>query len=146
MKMMEDEIDDAYALSGFMDLVKIVGYISFLISTIACFGMLAMAMYSIQTRIKEIGVRKVLGASPGQIVCTLSKSFLILIGVAVLIGVPVGYFLGDLFISNYAYRIVITPWLLLSGATILSLLGIITISTQTMSAARSNPVNALRAE
>lgn len=146
MKMMEDEIDDAYALSGFMDLVKIVGYISFLISTIACFGMLAMAMYSIQTRIKEIGVRKVLGASPGQIVFTLSKSFLILIGVAVLIGVPVGYFLGDLFISNYAYRIVITPWLLLSGATILSLLGIITISTQTMSAARSNPVNALRAE
>lgn len=146
MKRMNDEIDEAYVASGFMDLVTIVGYISFMLSTIACFGMLAMAMYSTRTRIKEIGIRKVLGASSAQIVLIISKSFLIMVGIAISIGLPIGYFLGDTFISSYAYRIEITVGMLMAGALLLAFLGIITIASQAVSAARNNPVDALRCE
>ena len=146
MKVMKDEIDEAYVASGFMDLVTIVGYISFLLTTIACFGMLAMAMYSTQTRTKEIGIRKVLGASSAQIVFIISRSFLIMVGVAIVIGLPIGYYLGDTFISNYAYRISITAGMMLTGALLLTLLGVFTIASQTVSAARNNPVDALRYE
>lgn len=145
-KMMEDEIDDAYTQSGFRDIVKIVGYISFLAVTLACLGMLGMAMYSTQTRIKEIGVRKVMGASSGQITFLLSRTFLILLGIAAFIGTPAGYFIGELFLSSYPYKAEITPWLLVTAISIVALSGIAMIGSQTWKAASSNPVKSLRYE
>ena len=145
-KMMATEIDDAYVESGFVDIVKIVGYVSFLAMTLACLGMLGMAMYSTQTRIKEIGVRKVMGASAGQITLLLSRSFLILIAMATVLGVPLGYFLGDSFLQTYAYRITISPGLVLIGVSTVALLGVLTIGSQTWRAAGDNPVNSLRYE
>jgi len=143
---MEGEIDQAYSDAGFNDVLAIVGYISFIAVSLACLGMLGMAMYGTRTRVKEIGIRKVMGAGVLDILLLLSRSFLILIGIAVVIGVPLSYLLGDLFLSNYAYRITITPGLMILGVTILMLLGILTICTQTMAAALANPVSSLRYE
>ncbi|HXR81050.1 MAG TPA: FtsX-like permease family protein, partial [Saprospiraceae bacterium] len=112
----------------------------------ACLGMLGMAMYAIQTRVKEIGVRKVMGASVSEITVLLSKSFTLLIAIAVLIAVPASFYMGDLFLSNYAYRAAITPWTLLFGVILVLVLGLITICSQTIRAAAANPVKSLRYE
>ena len=145
-KMMSDEIDDAYADAGFSDVLKFVGYVAFLALTLACLGMLGMAMYAAQTRVKEVGVRKVMGANVADITLLLSRSFMVLIGVAVIIAVPISVLLGDAFLSTYAYKITITPWLILFGAFLVTSLGLITIGTQTVRAALSNPVEALHYE
>ena len=145
-KMMEDEIDDAYRQAGFIDILNIVGYISVLAVTLACLGMLGMAMYSTQTRMKEIGVRKVMGASAEAITMLLSTSFLWLLGISALVAIPIGYFFGAQFLDTYAYKIEITPLLILSAVSIVGLLGIATICSQTWKAASSDPVKTLRYE
>ena len=146
MNSMTEEIDNAYSDSGFTDVLTIIGYIAFLAVSLACLGMLGMAMFTAQTRIKEIGLRKTLGASVTSVVFLLSKSFLILIGISIIIGAPISYYLGDMLISNYAYRITVTPWLMLSGISLLAFLGVAIISSQTVVAARRNPVESLRYE
>ncbi len=143
---MSDEIDNAYEQAGFFDILKIVGYTSFLIISLACLGMLGMAMYATQTRTKEIGVRKVMGASSGQITMLLSRTFLMLLGLASLIAAPAGYFFGQQFLNTYAYKIQITSGLLLAGVLIVGFLGLVVIVSQTWKAASANPVNSLRYE
>lgn len=145
-KMMEDEIDEAYTQAGFTDVLTIVGYIAFLAISLACLGMLGMAMYSTKTRMKEIGVRKVMGASSNEVAVLLSRTFLMLLAIAAVAGIPIGYFFGDLFLSTYAYKIQISPGLVLLGLGIVSGLGMITVWSQTWKAASSNPVKSLRYE
>jgi len=144
--MMEDEIDQAYVDAGFLDIISIVGYIAFLAICLACLGMLGMAMYASQTRVKEIGVRKVMGASVSDITLLLSRSFLWMIAIAMVIGTPISFFLGGLFLDNYAYKVEITIGLILFGISIIILLGLFTICSQTVKAALSNPVKSLRYE
>ncbi|MEK6783274.1 MAG: FtsX-like permease family protein [Bacteroidota bacterium] len=144
--MLEEEIDDAYRQAGMKDILIIVGYITFLAVTLACLGMLGMAMYATQIRVKEVGVRKVMGASVLDVVVLLSKSFMLLIGLAVVIGVPVSIFLGGFFLDLYAYKIQITPLLILTGISVIAVLGLLTICSQTIKAAVSNPVKSLRYE
>ncbi len=146
MQTMSDEIDRAYSDSGFTDVLTILGYIAFLSVSLACLGMLGMAMFTTRTKIKEIGLRKALGASVSNVVFLLSRSFLVLIGIGIILGTPIAYFLGDAIISNYAYRVTVTPWMLLSGIALLLALGVITISSQTIVAARRSPVKSLRHE
>lgn len=145
-KMMTDEIDDSYKNGGFYDVVKIVGYVCFLAITLACLGMLGMAMYSTQTRLKEIGIRKVMGADSRQVVFVLSRSFMWLIAFAVLIGVPLGYMISGMFLESFAYKIQISFALILTGVTTIVVLGVVTIASQTWRAAIVNPVNSLRYE
>jgi putative ABC transport system permease protein len=145
-RMMEEEIDDAYRQSGMHDLLVIIGYITFLAVTLACLGMLGMAMYASQIRIKEVGVRKVMGASVSDVVILLSKSFMWLIGIAVIIGLPISFLLGSLFLDSFAYRIEITPMLFVAGIAIITGLGLLIICTQTIKTAMSDPVKSLRYE
>lgn len=145
MMMMEDEIDEAYS-QGFTDVLKIVGYVCFLTITLACLGMLGMAMYSTQTRFKEIGIRKVMGADSWQVVLVLSKSFMTLIGISILVGGPAGWFLGTQFLEQFAYRIPLSFMIMFSGVAIIVVLGALTIASQTWKAASVNPVNSLRYE
>jgi putative ABC transport system permease protein len=145
-KMMTDEIADGYKNGGFYDIIKIVGYVSFLAITLACLGMLGMAMYTTQTRIKEIGIRKVMGAESLQVVVALSRSFFALILIAIIIGVPLGYTFGRLFLESFAYKIPISFILIGSGVIIIVVLGSLTIVSQTWRAATMNPVNSLRYE
>ncbi len=143
---MERDIDNTYVETGYTDIVKIIGYISFLAITLASLGMLGMVMYSTQLKIKEVGVRKVLGASVKDVTVLLSRSFVILIGISVLIGVPLGYILGNFFLQNFAFRISNTWLLVLLAIIIIGVIGFITICSQTIKAAMSNPVKSLRTE
>lgn len=145
-RMMDEEIDGAYHESGMHDLLVIVGYITFLAVTLACLGMLGMAMYATQIRIKEVGVRKVVGASVSDVVVLLSKSFMLLIGIAVIIGIPISFLLGSLFLDSFAYKIEITPMLFVAGIAIITGPGLLIICTQTIKTAISNPVKSLRYE
>lgn len=144
--MMEEEIDNAYVRAGFIDIRNIVGYISFLTITIACLGMLGMAMYAAQTRVKEIGVRKVVGASTLQIILLLGKSFFVLLTIAGAVAIPIGYYFGDTFLSTFHYRIAITPGLLLAAIGGVGLIALVTVCSQTWRAALVNPAESLRHE
>jgi putative ABC transport system permease protein len=146
VRTMEYEIDETYIESGLTDITKIIGYISFLAITLACLGMLGMVMYSTQLKIKEVGVRKVLGASVKDVTILLSRSFVILILISIVIGVPLGYLLGNFFLQNFVYRISDTWLLVLLAIGITGLLGLITICSQTIKAAIANPVKSLRTE
>jgi putative ABC transport system permease protein len=144
--MMEDEIDDAYRQSGMKDMLVIVGYITFLVISLACLGMLGMAMYSSQVRAKEVSIRKIVGASAMNVVMLLSRSFLILIAIAMVIGVPVSFIMSEVFLQDFAYRIQITPFLIATGIMIIAVLGIVIVWSQTIRIATSNPVKWIRNE
>lgn len=143
---MEEEIDEAYERAGFGDVLWVVGYVSVLAIVLACLGMLGMAMYATTVRLKEIGIRKVMGAEPWQVVATLSQSFLWLILIALAIGLPLGYFLGESYLESYAFRIPISVGLLSLGTAIILGLGLVTIMSQTWKATTLNPVETLRHE
>lgn len=145
-KMMADEIDEAYTNSGFVDVVKIVGFISFLAILLACLGMSGMAMYATRLRFKEIGIRKVLGATAEQVTLVLSRNFFFLILIATGIGTPTGYVLSKLFLDNYAYKAPMTFEVIVSGFVVMAALGLLAIGSQTWTAARRNPVESIRYE
>ena len=113
---------------------------------IACLGLLGLATFSAQQRVKEIGVRKVLGASVPHVVALLSKDFLKLVLIALVLAVPVAWYLMSEWLKDFAYRINIEWWIFLVAAVIAIIIAFITISTQAIKAAISNPVKSLRTE
>lgn len=111
---------------------------------LACLGLFGLASFTVAQRGKEISIRKVLGASINQIVSTLSKEFIILVGIAMLLAAPVGwYFMSD-WLDGYAYRIGLgaLPFIVAGGIALL--IAFVTISMQTFKAAFSNPATRLR--
>lgn len=144
MSRMEKEIDDAYSQSGFRDILAIVTYAGVLTIIMACLGMLGMAMQAIQTRNKEMGIRKILGAESWQITLLLSRLFLNLIVIAICLGIPLGYFASNLILQNFAYQISISPLLILSVISFILLLTGVIIGSQTIRAASVNPLKFLR--
>src|SRR5204863_10162350 len=99
----ESEINKYYELV-FGDLVSVLGVISFLAILISCLGLLGMATYATETRIKEISIRKVLGSTNAALVLLLSKGFLNMLALAILIGVPTAYFINNLWLQEVAYH------------------------------------------
>jgi len=99
-----------------------------------------------RTRTKEIGIRKVFGASVFGIVQLFLKEFMILIGIANILAWPVGYFIMDKWLENFAYNINIGPGIFIMCGFVALLIALITISFQTIKAATANPVEALRYE
>jgi putative ABC transport system permease protein len=115
-------------------------------SFIACLGLFALATYNAQTRTKEIGVRKVLGASVRQITFRLTTNFLKLVGVAILFALPLGWYFMDIWLRDFTYRIQV-GWQTLGFAALLVIfIAIITVSFQAIKAAIANPVKSLRTE
>ena len=113
---------------------------------IACLGLLGLATYSAQQRTKEIGVRKVLGASVGSIVQLLSKDFMQLVCVAIVIATPVAWWAMSKWLEGFAYRINISWWVFAIAGLLALLIAIITVSFQAIKAAIANPVRSLRTE
>ena len=113
---------------------------------IACLGLLGLATFSAQQRVKEIGVRKVLGASIPQVVALLSKDFLKLVLIALVLAIPVAWYLMNEWLKDFAYRVNIEWWIFLVAAIIAIIIAFITISTQAIKAAIANPVKSLRTE
>lgn len=113
---------------------------------IACLGLLGLSAFSINQRVKEIGIRKVLGASTGSIVRLLSKEFLMLVLIAALFAIPVAWWAMHQWLQDFAYRSGIPWWILLSAALIAAVVALGTISLQAIKAALANPVKSLRSE
>jgi putative ABC transport system permease protein len=135
---------ETHALFG--DISYIVGFIAFLAITIACLGLLGMVTFAAETKTKEIGIRKTMGAEVRNIIFNLSKGYFILLGIAIIIAIPMTWFINDLWLREFANKITIGPHHYLIGIGVMIGLGLLTIGSQTFKAARTNPVDALRYE
>ena len=113
---------------------------------ISCIGLFGLVMFYTERRTKEIGIRKVLGASVANIVVMLSKDFLMLIIIAFVIATPIGWYFMNQWLQDFAYRINIGWWIFLLAGLILILIALITVSFQAIKAAIANPVKSLRTE
>lgn len=113
---------------------------------IACLGLTGLVMFTVSQRIKEIGIRKVLGASVGSVTMMLGKSFMQLVLIATVIAIPVAWFAMHQWLQDFAYRIEIKWWMFLIPGLIAICIALITVCTQAVKAALANPVNALRSE
>jgi putative ABC transport system permease protein len=113
---------------------------------ISCLGLLGLVMFSAEQRTKEIGIRKVLGASIGQIIGSFSIDFLRLILLAFLIAGPLGWYFMSSWLHDFAYRIDISWWIFALAGSVSLLIAAITVSYQAIRAATANPVSSLRSE
>jgi putative ABC transport system permease protein len=113
---------------------------------IACLGLFGLATYSAEQRVKEIGVRKVLGASVFNLTSLLSKDFLKLVLIAIAIAFPVSWWAIHQWLKEYAYHINVQWWIFIASAFSAIVIALLTISYQAIKAARANPVKSLRTE
>ncbi len=124
----------------------VFGIFSLLAVVIACLGLLTLSAYNVLQRTKEIGIRKVLGASVQDLVLILSKDFLWLVMIAFILAIPVSVWVMGHWLQSFAYRIHISWWIYILAGLISFLIALITLSFQTVKAALANPVKSLRAE
>jgi putative ABC transport system permease protein len=113
---------------------------------IACIGLLGLAAYATQQRTREIGIRKVLGASVPGIAGMLSKDFLKLVLIATLLAFPIAWYIMHSWLQDFTYRVKMEPWVFVVAAAAALVIAIATISFQTLKAAFSNPIKTLRTE
>ena len=141
---MDESFDDTY------DAEKRLGsiFVAFTLLSIfiACLGLFGLAAFNAEKRTKEIGVRKVLGASVSQISYRLTLDFLKLVGIGVLVSLPLGWFAMNKWLEDFSYRIQIDWWVLVLAGVLAISIAIITVSYQSIKAAIVNPVKSLRTE
>jgi putative ABC transport system permease protein len=141
-------IDQEYALK-FADTQRtatLIGLFAGLTIFISCLGLFGLATYMAQNRIKEIGVRKVLGASVLNITSLLSKEFLRLVFISIVIASPIAFIAMQKWLLGYQYRISIQYWVFLFAGFLSIIISLLTVSFQSIKAALANPVRSLRAE
>jgi putative ABC transport system permease protein len=125
------------------NLSKIFAALAILIS---CLGLFGLAAFTAERRTKEIGIRKVLGASVSGITSLLSKDFLKLVAVSCIVAFPVAWWMMNSWLKNYQYRITISWWIFVAAGIVSILIAILTVSFQAIKAAIANPVKSLRTE
>ena len=128
----------------FGDLVSILSVISILAITISCLGLLGMATYATETRIKEISIRKVLGSSNASLIYLLSKGFVVILMIAIVIAVPAAYFINNLWLEQLAYHVNVDVKTIVIGVFMLIIFGTLTIGSQTWRATYIKPVDNLK--
>jgi putative ABC transport system permease protein len=143
-RFMDDAFDSMYRAEQRMG--KLALGFSILAIVVACMGLFGLATYAAEQRIKEIGIRKVLGASVSGIVNMLSVDFIKLILVSAMIAFPIAWWAMHKWLMNFAYRIDISWWIFLVAAAIALFIALTTISYQAIRAALMNPVKSLRTE
>jgi len=143
-KFLDDKIAGFYQQENQLAaLYKIFAGIAIFLS---CLGLYGLASFMAVQRIKEVGIRKVLGATAGNIVYLFSKEFIILIAIAFSIATPIAWYYMHQWLQDYAYRINISWWLLAAGGLVAIIIALVTISFQAIKAATANPVRSLRSE
>ncbi len=125
---------------------QIISIASSLFIFISCIGLLGLVILSVEQRTKEIGIRKVLGAAVSRIIMLISKEFIILISIAFVVAVPVGYYFINKWLQNFAYRINIGWWMFALAGTLVIAVAALTLSFQAIKAAMMNPVKSLKTE
>jgi ABC-type antimicrobial peptide transport system permease subunit len=121
-------------------------YFAGLAVLISCLGLFGLAAFSAERRRKEIGVRKVFGASEGSIIFLLSGDFTRLVGAAILVALPVSYLVARQWLSGFAYRISLEAWYFVAAGLLALLIAFLTVGSQAFRAARINPVQCLKEE
>ena len=143
-RFLDDKIASFYKQENQLSqLYKIFAAIAIFLS---CLGLYGLASFMAVQRIKEVGIRKVLGASSANIVYLFSKEFVLLISIAFLIATPLAWYFMNKWLQDYAYRINISWWLFLAGGIAAIVIALATISFQAIKAAMANPVKSLRTE
>ncbi|MFD1145219.1 ABC transporter permease [Larkinella insperata] len=132
--------DDERKITNFLTLFAAVGIL------IGCLGLFGLVSFVVTQRTREIGVRKVLGATVTSIVSLLSKDFLKLVLIAFVIAAPIGWYAMHRFLQEYTYRIEIDGWIFALAGGLAGLVALLTVSVQSVKAALTNPVNSLRSE
>jgi putative ABC transport system permease protein len=144
-KFYDQEIEDAY--SELSSMIKIIGFLSFLAISIASMGLFAMVVFTTETRLKEISIRKVMGASTGNLIFLLSRGFLWLLSISALIALPITYFFFKKFVlTNFPYHTPVQIAELFAGLLAVLLISFLMIGWQTMKAARTNPAKVLKSQ
>ncbi len=141
---LDDDFDRLYKSE--VVLGTLLGYFALLTIFIACLGLFGLASFTAEQRTKEIGVRKTLGASVASIVLLLSKEFTKLVLVAFVVAAPLAYFAMDRWLKDFAYHVEISWWIFLIAGSLALAIAWLTVSYQSIRAALTNPVNALRYE
>ena len=113
---------------------------------IACLGLFGLATFTVESRTKEIGIRKVLGASVGNITALLSKDFLKLVFISVVIASPIAGYFMNIWLQDFAYRVDISWWIFAVAGIMAILIALLTVGYQSIKAALANPVKSLRTE
>lgn len=141
-------LDDAFdSLYKYHDrLADISGIFTGFAILISCLGLFGLSAFTTERRTKEIGIRKVLGASVGNIIALLSKDFLRLVLLSFLIAAPLASYLMQLWMQEFAYQVGIRIWIFMLSGGIALLIAFFTVSYQSIKAALTNPVNSLRNE
>jgi putative ABC transport system permease protein len=143
-KFLDDKIESFYKQENQLaQLYKIFAAIAIFLS---CLGLYGLASFMAVQRIKEVGIRKVLGATAGNIVYLFSKEFIILIAIAFAIATPIAWYFMHQWLQDYVYRINISWWIFAAGGLVAIIIAIATISFQVIKAAIANPVKSLRTE
>ncbi len=141
----KDAIEKAY--SEFSAMLKVIGFLAFLAISIASMGLFGMVVFTTETRLKEISIRKVMGASSGNLVLLLSRGFAWMLGISAAIALPATYFFFQgVVLSNFKFHSPIGAYELFAGLIGVLLIAFIMIGTQTLKAARSNPAEVLKSE
>ena len=125
---------------------KLAKSFAFLAIFISCLGLLGLAMFTAEQRTKEIGIRKVLGASITSVFTLLSREFILLVSIALLIASPLAWWLMNNWLQDFAYRIDVSWWIFLVAGLLALVIALITVSFQAIKAALANPVKSLRTE
>jgi putative ABC transport system permease protein len=141
---MDDQFNNQYRTEQRVSRISIT--FSILAILIACLGLFGLVTYAAEQRVKEIGIRKVLGASAVNLVSMLSKDFLKLVIISALIAFPVAWWAMHKWLQDFAYRIHIGWWIFLLAGSVAVLIALLTVSFQTIKAALTNPVKSLRTE
>jgi ABC-type antimicrobial peptide transport system permease subunit len=113
---------------------------------ISCLGLLGLVIYITNQRTKEIGIRKVIGATVTQLIFLLSRDFLKLIGLAILIALPIAWWGSRKWLENFAYKTSLSWWVFAAGGGTLLIIALVILCIRTLRAALANPVSALRSE
>jgi putative ABC transport system permease protein len=141
---LDDELDARYREE--LRLGQLFGLFAGLALVIACLGLLGLSAYVAQRRAKEISIRKVLGATAGQVVRLLSAEFVALVAVAFAVGAPVAYLAMERWLADFAYRVDLGPGLFAAAGMAVLALTVLTVSAHALRAARSDPASVLRTE
>jgi ABC-type antimicrobial peptide transport system permease subunit len=144
-KFYDDQIEQAY--SAFSMMLKVIGFLAFLAVCISSMGLFGMVVFTTETRLKEISIRKVLGASEGKLIFLLSKGFILLLSIAAGIALPITYlFFDKVVLANFVYHDPIGWPEMLIGFLSVMAIAFLMVGSQTFKVARSNPAEVLKRE
>jgi ABC-type antimicrobial peptide transport system permease subunit len=144
-KFFDDEVEEAYSV--YFSMIKICGFLGLLAISISCLGLLGMVVFTVENRVKEVGIRKVMGASSGSLTLLLSRDFIKLMLIAAMIAVPLTYlFFDQVYLRMHYYNHPIGVGDIFVSLFLMLVPGLATILSQTVKASKANPVDILRSE